>query len=161
VTTGVSLTVTTTFGEQVQVPSTVAADVAAKRRPLRLFQPASTGGRSEPWLVIVPGAVSPLAGEPVEDVLLTTDEMANLAWAIERRVPGIDGRGADRTEVPGAGHWRLGLGRYPVQRQRLSRAGIRLTRRAERVRTSDGRTVVWMERRSETGRGEGHQRAAL
>ncbi|GIF53172.1 hypothetical protein DFJ67_5999 [Asanoa ferruginea] len=196
VTSVVSLTVTTTFGETVAVPSGVAADTAAGRRPVRMFQPTSNGGGAEPWLVVPPGGVSPLAGEAVEDVLLSIDEMANLAWAIERRVPGIDGRGAERAEAlhraptepaePRPGPWyrlatsvaanwlpmvRSTTGR-PVLRltgmphgrllraggelnaERLGRAGIRLTRRAARARSIDGRTVVWMARRSEPGRGE-------
>jgi len=43
--------------------------------------------------------VGTLTGPPVEEVLLSLDEMANVAWAVERVVPGIDGRGADRAEA--------------------------------------------------------------
>lgn len=36
-------------------------------------------------------------GRPVEEVAFLRDEMANLAWAVERRVPGASGEGMDRT----------------------------------------------------------------
>ena len=38
-----------------------------------------------------------LDGDAVEDLLLVRDEMANLAWAIERVVEGADGRPRDRS----------------------------------------------------------------
>ena len=35
-------------------------------------------------------------GKPIEEVALLRDEMANLAWGVERRVPGASGEGMDR-----------------------------------------------------------------
>jgi hypothetical protein len=100
VTTITSLTVTTTFGETVAVPSAPAADLAAGRSVLRLFESTAVHGPDRvAGLTILPGAMAPLAGEPVEEVILTRDEMANVAWAIERTVAGIDGRAAERAEA--------------------------------------------------------------
>jgi hypothetical protein len=94
-----SLTVLTTFGETVAVPPADQADAAAGRPPFRLFQPSvADGGRTdaEPWLLVLPTVLGGLAGPPVEEVVFSRDEMANLAWAVERIVPGVDGRGMDR-----------------------------------------------------------------
>ena len=93
-----SLNVTTTFGDKVPVRSAVDVDAEAGRRPFRLFRPSIPGGSAD-WLVVLPTAVGALTGPPVEEVLLSRDETANVAWAVERTVPGIDGRGADRAEA--------------------------------------------------------------
>jgi hypothetical protein len=204
VTTITGLTVTTTFGETVTVPPAWAADQAGGRSILRLFESAAAQGSGRPaGLAVLPGAVAPLGGEPVEEVILTRDQMANVAWAIERTVAGLDGRAAERAEAlyriaaaaadtapPQGPHYQLvsqvpanwmpmlpsatdAAGRArPVLRlsgqpqgellatgaevvsHRLSRAGIRLARRVQRVRATDGRVVVWMSRRSGPGRGE-------
>lgn len=89
------LSVRTTFNETVPVPTAAEADRLATRSPFRLFEP--TGAES--LLVLLPLGAASLTGEPVEEVLLARDEMANLAWAVERRVQGIDGRAADRVEA--------------------------------------------------------------
>jgi hypothetical protein len=98
-----SLTMRTTFGETVPVPTAADADRTAGRAPLRLFQPTvgagGAAGDAAPLLVVVPAVASGLEGEPVEEVLLARDEMANVAWAVEQRVPGPDGRAAERAEA--------------------------------------------------------------
>jgi hypothetical protein len=53
------------------------------QRPDRMFVPSSC------W--------ESLDGPPLEHVMLVRDEMANLAWAIEKRVPGTSGESLDRT----------------------------------------------------------------
>ncbi|WP_239331345.1 hypothetical protein [Frankia sp. CiP3] len=65
----------------------------------RQFQPsapADAGGDAEPLLVVLPAALGALASPPREDIALQRDEMANLAWAIERTVLGPTGRGVPR-----------------------------------------------------------------
>jgi hypothetical protein len=95
-----SLTVRTTFGETITVPPAEQSDVAAGRAPFRLYQPNVAGGAgAEPWLVVLPTVLGGLAGPAVEEVVFSRDEMANVAWAVERIVPGLDGRGTDRTEA--------------------------------------------------------------
>jgi hypothetical protein len=46
-----------------------------------------------------PTLATSLDSDPVEHVLFIRDEMANMAWAIERTVPGADGRPVDRFEA--------------------------------------------------------------
>jgi len=93
------LTVTTTFGETVVVPAAEEADTAAGRAPFQLLQPSTRDGGVARLLVVLPTAVGALRGAPVEEVVLSRDEMADLAWAVERSVPGPDGRAADRAEA--------------------------------------------------------------
>jgi hypothetical protein len=96
-----SLAARTTFGETVTVPAAEQVDAAAGRAPFRLFRPSVAGDptAAETWLVVLPTVLGGLAGPPVEEVLFSRDEMANVAWAIERIVPGVDGRGTDRAEA--------------------------------------------------------------
>jgi hypothetical protein len=99
-----SLEVTDTFGVKLDVPpSEQPGDTAAS---WGLFYPAESGRplthRVEPadrLFFLPPTLASSLTSDPVEDVLLIRDEMANMAWAIERTVPGADGRPVDRFEA--------------------------------------------------------------
>jgi hypothetical protein len=52
---------------------------------------------TEEGLLIPPGAVAVQDGPPVEEVLFLRDEMANLAWAVERSVQGPSGAARDRS----------------------------------------------------------------
>ncbi|MGW7719818.1 hypothetical protein ACWGKK_36745 [Streptomyces chartreusis] len=94
-----SLTVVTTFGDIVDVPSVADVDATRGRSPFRLFEPSLPDGSGAGWLVVLPTSVGALAGAPLEEVLLTRDETANVAWAVERVVPGADGRGTERAEA--------------------------------------------------------------
>jgi hypothetical protein len=97
----VEITVDTNFGETITVPSTITVDGGAKAS-WRLFHcTAATqkAFREEGLLVIPHSAIAPLTGPAVEDVLLTRDEMANVAWAIERHVRGPAGPTVDRSSV--------------------------------------------------------------
>lgn len=58
----------------------------------------SVAGRAN-LLFLPPVAMQPIAGPPIEEVLLLRDEMANLAWAVERRFPGQAGRGVASQEA--------------------------------------------------------------
>jgi hypothetical protein len=61
--------------------------------------------------IVLPSVVSGSAeGAPVEEVLLIRDEMANMAWAIERTVSGAAGQRVDRHE-----RWRDRLAGEPEQ----------------------------------------------
>lgn len=99
-----SLEVGTTFGETVTVPSAVTHDgpQAAARQWRMWHSDGAPGPGGEPGLVVPPGAVGALDGPVVEDVLLTRDESANVAWAIERRVLGPVGTPVERREVEAA-----------------------------------------------------------
>jgi hypothetical protein len=95
-----SLVVRNTFGENVLVePTEVAARSTAPWRMFRLTDAtlAAGSGPAPALLLLAPVVVGALEGDPVEDLLLLRDEMANLAWAVERVVEGADGRPRDRS----------------------------------------------------------------
>jgi hypothetical protein len=94
-----SLVVRDTFGENVLVEPAESASAGA---PWRLFRVtdaalAAGSGPAPPLLLLPPVVAGALEGEPLEDLLLLRDEMANLAWAVERVVEGADGRPRDRS----------------------------------------------------------------
>lgn len=58
-----------------------------------MFEVSGTQG-----FLLAPTVASALGGTPIEQVALIRDEMANVAWAVERRVAGAGGRGYDRVD---------------------------------------------------------------
>ena len=80
-----SVEVTTTFGETVD-------DRGGRRRPQDARLPDVRGHRADgdslPGVVLPPVAATPMLGDPVEEVAFLRDETANMAWAVERVVPG-------------------------------------------------------------------------
>jgi hypothetical protein len=86
-----SLIVTDTFGERHAIP-----DVAASKAPWRMFQLSSDQAVSESSLFVPPVVLKNVQGPPIEDVVFFRDEMANMAWAVERVVQGPDGRAMNR-----------------------------------------------------------------
>lgn len=65
----------------------------------RQFQPSVIGGKGDedqPLLVVLPSGMNTLSSEPLEQVSLQRDEMANLAWTIEQTVMGPSGRPVPR-----------------------------------------------------------------
>ncbi|HKA69545.1 MAG TPA: hypothetical protein VKG85_10560 [Actinomycetes bacterium] len=99
-----SLRVTDTFGVQLEIPAAQrSGDTAAS---WGLYYPAVAGrplthdvDAADRLFFLPPTLASSLNSDPVEQVLFIRDEMANLAWAIERIVPGADGRPVDRFEA--------------------------------------------------------------
>jgi hypothetical protein len=81
--------------------SVAASDhgAAAGTSPWRMFE-LSTRGATPPelgdTLCLAESIEGSLHGQPLEEVLLVRDEMANLAWGIERRVQGTSGEPIDR-----------------------------------------------------------------
>ncbi len=97
-----SLVVTDTFGQRTLVRP--YAQVDAPRRDFRLFcaesaAPPSGADDSTELLFLAPAIVGGLNGEPIEEVLLLRDELANLAWAVERAVESATGGRFDRLEA--------------------------------------------------------------
>jgi len=99
-----SLEVMDTFGATLEIPPSEQPDDTSAC--WGLFYPAEAGrpltNRVEPadrLFFLPPTLASSLTSSPVEEVLLIRDEMANMAWAIERNVPGADGRPVDRFEA--------------------------------------------------------------
>ncbi|MFH8452895.1 hypothetical protein ACH4CD_27095 [Streptomyces fungicidicus] len=87
-----SLVVTDTFGVQTLVPA------APGGRGWSLFRPSTrTGEASDADLLVLPPTNgSTLHSDPVEEVRLLRDELANLGWAVERTVTGATGRPVSR-----------------------------------------------------------------
>jgi hypothetical protein len=90
------LTVTNTFGEETEVRPTEER-APARRRPWSLFRLGASEERSR--LLFLPPALGIVdEGTELEEVLFTRDEMAAMAWAIERRLPGPLDRAIDGYE---------------------------------------------------------------
>jgi hypothetical protein len=87
-----TVTVTDCFGVATSVPpfsQTAAAD------SWRMF--TLSAGAGDSGLFFLPPSLGPTVEGPVmEEVLLVRDEMANMAWAIEKRTPDITGKPVDR-----------------------------------------------------------------
>jgi len=97
-----SLVVRDSFGENVLVLPTEVAAAARATAPWRMFrqtdsQLAAGSGPAPALLLLAPVIAGSLDGDPIEQVLLLRDEMANLAWAVERIVEGADGRPRNRS----------------------------------------------------------------
>ena len=98
-----SLVVINSFGERTLVRP--AAQVDGPRRDWRLFSPEpmvappSGADAAAEMLVLAPTLAGTLNGEAIEEVLLLRDELANLAWAVERVVESAAGGRLDRLEA--------------------------------------------------------------
>ena len=72
--------------------------------------------------MLLPTAPTVLQGEPLEQVALIRDEMANMVWGVERVVPLADGsgvRGVEAARETLAAYERLLAGAAPTRRSRL------------------------------------------
>ena len=87
-----TFTVRDTFG----VDTVIGASKNTGALPWSVF---SLGGSRVPdgAFFLAPTLVDPLEGAPLEEVALFRDEMANMAWGVERRVQGAAGDAYDRT----------------------------------------------------------------
>ena len=93
----VAVRVTTTFGETFAVPEEARpagppAASGCSRSPRRRRHAAGRGAAAV--------ARTPMLGDPVEEVAFLRDEAANLAWAVERVVPGRSGDPRLRSSEP-------------------------------------------------------------
>lgn len=96
-----ALVVTDTFGERFMVRS--VAKVDGDRGGFRLFEQSTPDGAPrEDAFVLLPVLDDLLEGGPVEDVRLSRDEGANLAWAVESRAYGPEGTAVDRAGAVGS-----------------------------------------------------------
>jgi hypothetical protein len=67
--------------------------------PWTMFELSALSGEPDylrDLFLLAPTIPLPLAGDPVEQVALFRDEMANLCWGVERRVQGPSGESVDR-----------------------------------------------------------------
>ncbi len=91
------------FGSLVSVESVTYVTTFGERFVVRQTGKVSPDGRWRMWtipgvdgLLVPPGAIAVQDGPAVEEVLFLRDEMANLAWAVERSVQGPSGFARDR-----------------------------------------------------------------
>lgn len=102
-----SLVVHDCFGGSEPVSSFAAAD--REPRDWRFFELTGDTGPSKgrsPWLWLAPVLPDRQEGEPVEELRLLRDESLDMAWGVEQRVEGPDGRSrprAGRAEPPADG----------------------------------------------------------
>jgi hypothetical protein len=89
-----SVIYTTTFGEHFVVRPTNEVSPDGRWRMYAITTPE---GLTRDGLLIPPGAVAVQDGPAIEEVLFVRDEMANLAWAIERSVQGPSGQARERS----------------------------------------------------------------
>ncbi len=93
-----ALTCTTSFGETVVISP---VDDSGRTGSFRLFATSSSDSTgSLPGLFLPPSAPVVIEGSPREEVLFLRDEMANLAWAVERSIEGASGITRSRTDEP-------------------------------------------------------------
>jgi hypothetical protein len=83
----------TTFGERYHVLPTQEVTPDGH---WQMYAITTAAGEPADGLLVPPGAVAVTDGPPVEEVLFLRDEMANLAWAVERSVTGPSGDARDR-----------------------------------------------------------------
>jgi hypothetical protein len=91
----VQCTVRDTFGVETEI--TRSRDVGGV--PWSMFELSSAPGEPaylRDLFFLAPTLPLPLAGDPLEQVALFRDEMANMVWGVERRVQGAAGGGYDR-----------------------------------------------------------------
>jgi hypothetical protein len=89
-----SLIVTNTFGERLLIAHTSEVDGA--NSPWRMF---ALAGDTQQWFLLPPVLGPSLQSAPLEEVLFLRDEMANVAWGVERVVASPAGLPLDRFEA--------------------------------------------------------------
>jgi hypothetical protein len=97
-----SLKVRNTFGEEFTIKSASQVDAPTNiRPPWRMFclSPAKeSDGAAPEYMFLPPTLIQDIASPPIEEVLLLRDEMANMAWAVERLVLNPVGKTINRHE---------------------------------------------------------------
>ncbi len=99
-----TLTVRNTFGETIKIDSTSQVDAGPQETnlpPGRLFSLSPTqeiGGAAPDYMFLAPTLIQDIESPSIEEVLLLRDEMANMAWAVERLVLNPVGKAINRFE---------------------------------------------------------------
>ena len=93
------LVVRDTFGVETEVPPSFDTD--GPRWTMFSTAPAGAARDDLELFFLPPTLASTLESDPIEEVALFRDEMANLVWAVERVVPDAVGERVDRAHEPG------------------------------------------------------------
>ena len=88
-----SLVVTDTFGVKTLIPS-----IQSSTHPLSAKWRMFNNAQDARAFFLAPTLVRNIEGKPIEDVLFLRDEMANLAWGVERQTEGVTGDPVNRRE---------------------------------------------------------------
>lgn len=94
----ISLVVTDSFGMRTLVRHYTAAAASARWRAFQLTASGAPEASGDNLLFLPPGLPPGLHGDVLEEVLLLRDEVANLGWAVEKRIAEAGGRPHDRFE---------------------------------------------------------------
>ena len=89
------LTVSNNFGETIWIQP--SEDAGADDTVWSMFKLASQ--RQDNTLLLAPAAMKVHEGDALEEIMLIRDEMSNMVWGIETRVPGSTGIGRRGSEV--------------------------------------------------------------
>jgi hypothetical protein len=84
--------VTDTFGVKADVRRVANPD----DEPWRMFELTGPANVPSDTMLLAPSLAMRLEGDPLEETALMRDEMANMAWAVERKVQGAMGLPVDR-----------------------------------------------------------------
>jgi hypothetical protein len=89
------LAVTNNFGERFWVGAAGAGteDNWHRWAMFEISAPSAVGGAADTSLFIPPATARTLDGDPLEEVELARDEVANMVWAVERTIPSVTGVG--------------------------------------------------------------------
>jgi hypothetical protein len=85
------LVVTDTFGVRTLIPS-----IGASNHPVAPAWRMFNNSRTSTDLFLAPTLKRTMEGKPLDEVLFLRDEMANLAWGVERYAEGASGRPLNR-----------------------------------------------------------------
>lgn len=94
------ITITDVFGQHTLIrPSGRGRDSQWQRWAMFHLTDANDSMRDTSLFYLAPALYKPLCGEPLEQVSFLRDEMANLVWAVEQRVPSQAGKGVSGDEL--------------------------------------------------------------
>jgi len=93
-----TLVVTDTFGERTLIRPVEQYPVLDSPRPWSMFKLSDPAGAVTGGLLLAPTLGQTDNADPIEDVLITRDQMAALAWAVEQTLQGAADVGIDAYE---------------------------------------------------------------
>ena len=93
-----TLVVTDTFGERTLIRPVEQLPVTGGDQPWSMFKISAADGTLSDFILLPPPAGLVIDADPVEDVLFLRDNMAAMAWGVERKLQGALDLGVDGYE---------------------------------------------------------------